>query len=459
MDNQGIITKHSPTHGTTKVSAALRQIETVRERQGLFLSIRPKTILPLGEDRIQERLKDRREQLILNVTEACNFRCSYCVFGGKYPYHRTHSAKAMSWDVARLAIDDFLSHSRLSEERIISFYGGEPLLNLPLIRQCVDHVKRSYADLHVRFSVTTNGYLVKGEAARLLAEEDFLIVISLDGPPEVHDHHRRTKDGSPTWAQVTLNIQNLLAAHPKYRTNGQIKFNAVVTRATDLCQVQTFFGSCDLFADSMGVEVNEQKQIAGSPERFLRDDPLIVSRNVLYEDFIASLKSGRFGDQHADRSRWVQAAVFHKPFVTFHKRGYLSSPLPEKTGFLNTCVPGARRTFVNASGDYFACERVLESEEGVIGNVKEGIDAARVAALLERWTQASQDQCRYCWCLPICRVGCFATLGGDGKMTRESKRQACAGFRRSTHYLVAAYSAVLEENPKAFDYAAGIEFR
>ena len=458
MDDRRIMAKHSSSHSTEEVAAALRQIASVREQEGLFLSFRPKEVLPPKRENIQERLDQQREQLTLNVTEDCNFRCSYCVFGDKYRHHRAHSAKAMSWDVARPAIDEFLSHSVSSEDRVITFYGGEPLLNLPLIRQCVAYARRNCGDLGVRFGVTTNGYLLKGEAARFLAGEGFSIVVSLDGPAEIHDRHRRTKGGAPTWDQVVSNVRDLLATYPDYRTNGHIRFNAVATRSTDLCEVQGFFCSCELFADSMGLEISEQSQSPGEVNAVLPDDLLAVSGSALYQEFIQGLKSGLLKDEHGCRSRWVQTSTFQKPFVLFHKRGYLSPHLPEKMVFLNTCVPGARKTFVNANGDYFACERVVESQEGIIGNVGEGVDVARVVALLDRWNRAGGDQCRYCWCLPTCQVGCFATVGEDGTVTQEAKRRACAVCRHRTHQLLMEYCSILEENPKAFDYAAKLGF-
>ena len=79
--------------------------------------------------------------------------------------------------------------------------------------------------------------------------------------------------------------------------------------------------------------------------------------------------------------------------------------------------------------------------------------------LLDQWTQASQDQCRYCWCLPTCSMGCLATVGNDGKVTEEAKERGCAMHRRSMDDLLVKYSSILEENPNAFDYTADFKFQ
>ena len=449
-----IAVKHARTHGRREVDAALEQIAKARQ-EGLLLSVRPKTVLPAGGKRVADRLAQQREQLILNVTEDCNFRCAYCVFGGTYRHHRRHSPKAMSWVVARPAIDEFLSHSGQSESRVISFYGGEPLLNLSLIRKCLAHVRQGQPDPEVRFAVTTNGSLLRGAVAEFLADERFMIVVSLDGPKEIHDRHRRARGGAATWDQVVSNVRDLLTAYPEYRTNGRIRFNAVATPTTNLQEVQAFFSSFDLFTDAMGLELAGQK---GTSESVRPDEPLAVSGGRLYEDFIRALRDGTMAEKHTRRAKWVQTSAFQRPFSMFHKRGYLSPHLPERMVLLNTCIPGSRRTFVNADGNYFACERVLESEAGRIGSVRTGVDAEKVVDLLDRWTRASRDQCRHCWCLPTCAVGCFASLDDDGTVTERAKRKACAGCRRQTHQLLTDYCEILEENPKAFDYMSEINF-
>ena len=43
---------------------------------------------------------------------------------------------------------------------VISFYGGEPLLNMPLIQQTIDYVESLDIDRVFRFSMTTNAMLL-----------------------------------------------------------------------------------------------------------------------------------------------------------------------------------------------------------------------------------------------------------------------------------------------------------
>lgn len=448
-----IVSKWATRYPAGDLSAALEAIDKSRREQGVFLSVRPAQVTPPPEERIRRELESGREQVILNITEDCCFRCTYCVFGGAYPGERVHSERSMSWEIARSAIDDFLRHSHQADHRTVSFYGGEPLLSYDLLRRCAEHVRQARPLDDVRLSLTTNGALLAGEIAGFLAAEKFSIVVSLDGPEAVHDRHRRTKTGSATWRLVCRNLAAFLDAHPEYRTNGLLRFNAVATGETDLLEVEQFFGSCGLFTDSMALEIGQQRYVPGATPPG-GSDALATSRDALYRQFLDHLRSGWVTENYARRCRWVEASFFDKPFIGFHKRGYLTPHLPQSMSLLNTCVPGGRKVFVTTDGNYLPCERVVPSDELVMGHAAAGMDVPRIVALLVRWAAAARDRCRYCWCLPTCKVGCFATLPD---LTPEAMAKACAACRRQTHYLLTQYCAVLEENPRAFDFAEQTE--
>ena len=58
--------------------------------------------------------------LILQVTQQCNLRCKYCVYGGGYE-NRTHAHEFMTWDLAQKSLDYFLEHSGQMEELTVGF--------------------------------------------------------------------------------------------------------------------------------------------------------------------------------------------------------------------------------------------------------------------------------------------------------------------------------------------------
>ena len=87
----------------------------------------------------QEKVSANAKTLIIELTEQCNLRCSYCVFDDNYENERSHSSKKISIDLAKKSIDDFLT--RTSDEAYIIFYGGEPLLEFKIIKELTDYAK------------------------------------------------------------------------------------------------------------------------------------------------------------------------------------------------------------------------------------------------------------------------------------------------------------------------------
>lgn len=95
----------------------------------------------------------------------------------------------------------------------ICWQGGEPTLaGLDFYRRAVA-LQAALADKKpVSNSLQTNGILLDAEWASFLAGADFLVGLSLDGPQDMHDAHRRTATQAPTWQKVMDAAHRLLDA-------------------------------------------------------------------------------------------------------------------------------------------------------------------------------------------------------------------------------------------------------
>ena len=148
------------------------------------------------------------KSLILTVTEDCNLRCKYCAYSGNYVYRREHSKKYMSFEVAKKAIDYYFSQVNQGikynpfKKVLVTFYGGEPLLNFNLIKKCVSYINTNYDNIDLDYSITTNGTLLSEKIIQWLLEHDFYLHISLDGPEEEHDRCRVYENGKGTFNDV-----------------------------------------------------------------------------------------------------------------------------------------------------------------------------------------------------------------------------------------------------------------
>jgi len=157
-------------------------------------------------DKVQIELSDIKSkmsipsQLILKVTDFCNFKCTYCTYSDSNDDYSFEDERVMSDKIAISSIDYFFklinSNERITRygKKTISFYGGEPLLNFRLIKKCVEYVKSYRARDKICFNMTTNASLIKDRILDYLIENDIRLLISLDGPKEEHDCHRSCKN-------------------------------------------------------------------------------------------------------------------------------------------------------------------------------------------------------------------------------------------------------------------------
>lgn len=150
-------------------------------------------------------------RLTFNVTEVCNLRCIYCyALGGDYGGPALKMAPSVA--VSKLR-DIAVRHSVI---QLVQFIGGEPLLNIPAIRAVgeatSDLVNDGTLKERPRLSVVTNLTTLSAAALRTLIEFGIGVVVSLDGPPQVHDRLRVTARNRPTHHVVTSNIERLISA-------------------------------------------------------------------------------------------------------------------------------------------------------------------------------------------------------------------------------------------------------
>ena len=113
--------------------------------------------------------------LILYPHRRCNCRCVMC------DIWKDRAATEITPDELERHLEDI---RRLKVQWVV-FSGGEPLMHSDLFR-----LTRLLRSSGIRVTVLTTGLLVKHHADRIVASVDDVIV-SLDGPPAIHDQVRR----------------------------------------------------------------------------------------------------------------------------------------------------------------------------------------------------------------------------------------------------------------------------
>jgi uncharacterized protein len=165
-------------------------------------------------------------QLLIKPAGAdCNLACGYCFYRRTAAFYPEETGRPMPDDVLERMISGYLGLR--FDTSVFSWQGGEPTLcGLDFFRKAVE-LQQTYgaAGQRVGNAFQTNAVLIDDEWARFFAEYDFLVGVSLDGPPDIHNEYRRTVVGSGS-------AQNVLAAveHLK-RHNVSFNILTLVTQA------------------------------------------------------------------------------------------------------------------------------------------------------------------------------------------------------------------------------------
>lgn len=373
-------------------------------------------------------------QLVLNVTEDCNFRCKYCVFSGLYEHVRTHSKKYMSFDVAKKAIDCYLS--LFNEGRkynplraaTIGFYGGEPLLNFNLIKKSIEYIEHTYDPARIVYSMTTNGSLLDKEKADWLMQHKFKLAISLDGPEEEHNRNRVYASGKGTFKDVMKNINYIMS-----QGYDRITSLPIYDWKSNLFKLEEFF-----------VRVNVPPIAAVN----LIADRGLYYEQFVYEDFLKYSEQRKEAEKHYYKNydRITQGkSVFNCLFGESAARAIfntvpLSSP-PKLLPFTGTCMPG-RKIFVDVDGNLHMCQVI--NYFFPIGTVDEGLNLELISERLSEYFKHT-DKCPECKMRNGCSQ-CYYRLADGNKITYTS--ELCKGIERKTTESFAKALVTAERNPE-----------
>jgi uncharacterized protein len=94
------------------------------------------------------------------------------------------------------------------EEVSFTWYGGEPLVNFDLMHYGVPKIYQTFTAMGIknRQSVTTNGSLLDADRLHFLTLYNMGMLLSIDGPPWVHNKQRVYHGNRPTWDDIPTKL-------------------------------------------------------------------------------------------------------------------------------------------------------------------------------------------------------------------------------------------------------------
>lgn len=387
-------------------------------------------------------------QATFEVTEACNLKCQYCSYGKFYQKHGPRANRDLSFATAKKLLDylteSWNSHLNTSHRRNInlSFYGGEPLLNFPLIKQIVDYSKKIKL-LHNRFiyGMTTNGVLL-GKHMDFLVENNFNLLISLDGN-EKNNGFRLFADGTPSYKTILANVKELKNKHPRYFERS-VNFNAVLHSKNSVSDVHRFFK--EEFnkvpniseVNVVGIAPEMQDEFWKTYKNFVESVSGAENYSVLERDMFDRLPGpGRALKMINNYSGYV----YDKYNELFPKK-MLERFIPTAT-----CLPFGKKIFVTVSGKLLPCERIDRRYE--LGSVDENnvnLDFEQIARKYNNYYDKLSPLCNACYRTKTC-ADCMFHFDMDSE---KPVCYSCMNYDGLARYF-SENMLYLEENPGAYN--------
>ncbi len=166
--------------------------------------------------------------LVKPASSLCNMRCLYCFYADEASHRQFKSMGIMTHDTAERLIDRAFEATEPRGTLTFAFQGGEPTMaGLDFFRDFVAMVEKKNTHRHpILWGIQTNGLAINDEWAEFFRCHGFLVGVSVDGYPALHDRYRLDAQGSGTYSRVAESVRLLL----KYKVDTNIL--CVVTRQT-----------------------------------------------------------------------------------------------------------------------------------------------------------------------------------------------------------------------------------
>lgn len=366
---------------------------------------------------IKKEVVSNAKTLILEITEECNLRCTYCVFDKKHIFERDHSSKVMSLELAFDEVKDFYTRTN-QEEGYIVFYGGEPLLAFELIKKIVVYANK-ISNYCLKFSLTTNGLALSENKFNFLIENDFLLTVSLDGDKETHDKQRVTMTGKGTFDAITTNLKKLKNYNAQFFKNN-VLINCVISDANDLSKINQFFKENEFVEESLRFSPVLQNNIAIDG---------YITNSISLESVKQSLKSGLLPVENNFLDSILKKIEFRK----LDDEARLGKKL---------CVPFSNRTYVRADGSIQFCERI--EKYGKLKNKSVNL-AVQSEAIYSEFKAFKQEACSKCFAYNFCEM-CPASFIKNSQFDNDLANSKCDQYRQAVKQAFQIYINKMECN-------------
>ncbi len=392
-----------------EIKECLQEINSLKEEGLLFSEI--------VYDPKEYGNTDLIKALCLHVAHDCNLKCQYCFAAqGDFDGEKL----LMPLEVGKKAIDFLINQAGNRKNLEIDFFGGEPLMNLPVVKELVNYgneLGQKY-DKVIKYTITTNGVLLDDQSRHYLNETMENIVLSLDGRKVVNDRMRKTINDQGSFDVIIENIKEMA----KLRKNRDHYIRGTYTH------YNLDFSKDVAFMVEQGFKSISVEPVVAAPEfaYALTEDDLPLLKDEYDALALTYLKRGKKGPDYN---------FFH--FNVELDQG----PCAYKR--LSGCGAGRDYVAVTPEGDIYPCHQFVGQESFKMGDVDQGISNYQIKESFDAANLLKKEKCQSCWAKYFCGGGCHANAYNFNGTLMEPHHISCELEKRRVENAIMI--AIMEE--------------
>ena len=371
--------------------------------------------------------------IMLNVTQTCNMSCSYCYgIDGEYG-NKGHMSSATAFK----SVDWLLKLSGKIKSTHITFFGGEPFLNFPLIKEIVSYGKKEAKKLNknIKFAIITNGTILNDEIVFFIQKNGIDVTVSFDGFEETQNKNRPFKDGRGSYQTVRKNIAKLIYSGIK-----RIGIKTIISdENTDFVELKEALQvmGCKYFDFHLPSPVMIKKDMENELSIFQisKSESLEkLQKKVLDYLEVEALQLLNNVKERKDFSSKIYSSILRQ-LITGRKKEYY-------------CGAGKGLLNISISGDIYPCHRFNGIEKMKMGNISDYRPDFQKDYISLHTSNISE--CTNCWARFFCGGGCiYDSLEFNGNL-KEPYKFWCESLCRSVEFGILIYDRMDDGDKKFF---------
>lgn len=384
--------------GNDDVDEILRQLNEMENRNILNMS---RNDLAQKAKNFIDGIPDREVEVVEGVfmiTQRCNMSCKYC-YGDEGQFG---AAGIMNEEMAEKYFRIFLELGKKNKIQKVKFLGGEPLLNLDIMKFIIslwEKWKPLYEEKELYFSFTTNGTLFTPKLVKYLKEKNIGVTISLDGPKTIHDENRISPRNKSTYEQIMEGIKLLKCYDIGFSIRATVSSKAPLDEIYQFFKTENFHIVHIIPADFPISNPNKEYQWGyDNYKDFIEKEIDICNRGCL--DILNNEEDTFEAKQMRIQYNDIKIRQGEFPFK---------------------CGAGWWIVAFSTDGYIYPCHRLVGNSNFRIGNYIEGLDKNKVAEIYRELFSVSQ-KCHLCYAFSNCGGRCLAQkVDANGRYTEVDK--------------------------------------